>query len=281
MSNPYVDEQGRALVTVTGVQDSLQGDLRRLIDGLGGLSQLLEPGDRILLKPNINSHHPSPAAVDPEFLAAFIDVLKEEGYTRLAVAESSGRNWAPTEQVVQNKPGLLPSLQERDVPFLCLDDMEWEEVETGGQFLPRVHLPRILREYDRLIFLPNLKTHGNAGFTAALKLAMGLTPLSDRELFHRTSVPAAVADLARVVRADMVVVDGRRAFIAGGPTFGTLCEPGVLIASGDPVACDIEAARVLIKWGAGPHLGTSDPLQTEMILRARDLGGPESVVMRV
>jgi uncharacterized protein (DUF362 family) len=279
--NPYRDERGRALVTVTGARGPLREDLRRLIGGLGGLGRRFRLEESILLKPNINSHHPSPAAVDPEFLAAFIDLLQHEGYTRLAVAESSGRHWAPTERVVRDKEGLLPALEERGVPFLCLDDMEWEEVETGGQYLPRVHLPQVLGEYDRLIFLPNLKTHGDAGFTVALKLAMGFTPLCDRELFHRTSVAGAVVDLARVLTPDLVVVDGRKAFIAGGPTFGTVTEPGVLIASGDAVACDTEAARILIKWGAAAHLGTSDPHQTELILRAQDLDRPESSVLHV
>lgn len=268
--NPYVDEHGRPLVAITESRDDLGDDIERVLEGLGGLEQLLSPDDRILIKPNINSEHDAPAAVDPEFLTTFIDLLRAQGYPRLAVAESSGRSWAPTARVMEEK-GLLPLLEERDVPFFNLDDAEFEEVETGGEYLPRVHLPLMLREYDRLIFLPNLKTHGNAGFTLTIKLAMGLTPQSDRDLFHRTSVPGAVVDLARVVRPDLSVIDGRTAFVEGGPTFGTLAEPGVILASGDPVACDVEGARILIQSGAEGHLGVSDPWETETIRLARPM----------
>ncbi len=278
MSNPFKDSSGFPVVAQVQAGTCLKEDLTRLFDALGGLHRVLSPEDRILLKPNINSWHDSPAAVDPDFLASLIDVLYEEGFCHLAVAESSGRRWGPTAEVVQRK-GILPLLRERDVPFICLDDEEWEVVDTGGDFLPRVHLPKVLKEYDKLVYVPNLKTHGDAGFTVCLKVAMGLTPLRDRDKFHQVPVPAAVADLARVIWPDLCVVDGRKAFIEGGPTFGTEAEPGVILASGDPVACDIQAAQVLIKWGAGRHLGTDDPRECEQI---RSMGDrvPHKVAVR-
>lgn len=264
MGNPYIDDTGRTVVAVTRCRDSLKDDLARLLADLGDLEALMTPGDRILIKPNINSHHDAPAAVDPEFLTTFIDLLLDRGYRDLAVAEASGRGWAPTSEVFRKK-GLRPLLEQRDVPLFNLDEMDWVPVQTGGSYLPTVHIPAILEDYDRLVFMPNMKTHGNTGFTLSIKLAMGFTPQDDRALFHDTVVAGAIADLARVVRPDLVIVDGRTAFIDGGPDFGTRVEPGVLLASGDPVACDIEAVRILLQHGAGPHIGTGDPLETETI----------------
>ncbi len=269
MPNPFTDDKGNPTVSMTEAGENLSNDLKRLMNGLGNLDEILNPEDNILLKPNINSWHESPAAVDPGFLTSFIDFLRAEGYSNLTVAECSGRHWAPTEKVVEKK-GLLPLLKERRVPFVNLENVEWKKFQTGGQHLPEVHLPKILGDYDKLIFTPNLKTHGNTGFTVALKLAMGLTPLKDREKFHQGSVSGAVADLARVVWPDLVVVDGRKAFIDGGPTFGTAAEPGVLLACGDPVACDIQAVKVLQQWGAQAHLGTSDPYECELIAHMKD-----------
>ncbi len=254
------------LVAITHSGEDLATSLERAMDTLGGFEAFFDPADRILLKPNINGPLDAPASVDPEFLMTFIDLLRARGYENLAVAEASGRTWAPTEKVVAKK-GLLPDLKRRDVPFYALDDMEWRAVETGGDTLPRVHLPAILDEFDRLVFLPNLKTHGNAGFTLTIKLAMGLTPLADRGLFHENSVSAAIADLARVVKPDLSIIDGRTAFVSGGPDTGTLVHPGLVMASNDPVALDIEAVRILLQYGAGGHIGTSDPLETETILR--------------
>ena len=279
MHNPYVDVDGAPVVCITRVGESSVSEyIEKVLIGLGGLDRAFCPEDRILIKPNINSFHDAPAAVDPQFLAAFIDVLKASGYQHLAVAESSGRNWAPTSKVIEKK-GLLSYLQSRDVPFHDLDDAEMEEVSTGGDFLPRVHLPTLLQEFDRLIFLPNLKTHGNTGFTLTVKLAMGLTPQSDRALFHRDSVAGAIADLARVVSPDLSLIDGRTAFVAGGPAEGTLARPGVLIASADPVACDVEAVRILLQHGAREHIGVSDPYDTETIQRM-SYSAPKKITVR-
>jgi uncharacterized protein (DUF362 family) len=151
-------------------------------------------------------------------------------------------------------------------------------VEVGGAYLPEVHLPEFLDDYDKLVFLPSLKTHGNAGFTCTLKLAMGLTHQDDRAVFHRESVPGAVADLARIVVPQLSVIDGRTAFVADGPTFGEKAEPGVLLASGDPVACDIEAVRVLVQWGAAEHLGVRDPWETEQLKQVQFMAPDELTV---
>ncbi len=267
-----------ATVAITGNHHGIREGISRLLDALGGPHHFFDPDDRILIKPNINGPLPAPASVDPEFLATFIDYLIDEGFTNLAVAEASGRTWAPTESVVAKK-GLLPYLEERNVPFYPLDDMEWRRVETGGDALPHVHLPALLDDFDRLVFLPNLKTHGNTGYTLTIKVAMGLTPLADRQAFHDGSVAAAIADLARVVTPDLAIIDGRTAFISGGPDEGELVHPNLMLASGDPVALDIEAVRILLQHGAGEHIGENDPLATETI---RQMVGrvPEKITVK-
>ncbi|MFO7941163.1 MAG: DUF362 domain-containing protein [Bacillota bacterium] len=119
------------LVAITHSGEDLATSLERAMDTLGGFEAFFDPADRILLKPNINGPLDAPASVDPEFLMAFIDLLRARGYENLAVAEASGRTWAPTEKVVAKK-GLLPDLKRRDVPFYALDDMEWRATPLEG-----------------------------------------------------------------------------------------------------------------------------------------------------
>jgi uncharacterized protein (DUF362 family) len=87
-----------------------------------------------------------------------------------------------------------------------------------------------------------------------------------------------VADLARVVVPQLSVIDGRTAFVDGGPTFGEKAEPGVLLASGDPVACDVEAVRVLVQWGAAEHIGVRDPWETEQLKQVQFMAPDELTV---
>jgi uncharacterized protein (DUF362 family) len=62
-------------------------------------------------------------------------------------------------------------------------------------------------------------------------------------------------------------MDGRKAFVSGGPEKGELVEPGILMASGDMVAIDVEALKVLQSYPAQNRLD-GDPYQLPQIATA-------------
>jgi uncharacterized protein (DUF362 family) len=62
-------------------------------------------------------------------------------------------------------------------------------------------------------------------------------------------------------------MDGRKAFVSGGPHKGQLAEPGLLLASGDLIAIDVEAMKVLLTYEARNKLFT-DPWQSPEIITA-------------
>ena len=72
-------------------------------------------------------------------------------------------------------------------------------------------------------------------------------------------------------------MDGRKAFISGGPERGRLAEPGLVFASGDLVAIDVEAMKVLLTYQARNRLA-GDPWQSPQIVTAlkHGLGGGKS-----
>jgi uncharacterized protein (DUF362 family) len=53
-------------------------------------------------------------------------------------------------------------------------------------------------------------------------------------------------------------MDGRKAFVSGGPAQGEVAEPGIVLASGDMVAIDVEALKILQSYPARNHLA-GDP----------------------
>lgn len=64
---------------------------------------------------------------------------------------------------------------------------------------------------------------------------------------------------------DLIIMDGRKAFVSGGPDKGQVIEPGLLLASADLVAIGIEA----MKHGLGVAEG-----QYVVLERTCDDGGP-------
>lgn len=253
-ANVYVDPDGRPLVArvvsqvpVGSPAAQLAPELTKLLGLLGGLGRSVKPGDRVLLKPNFNSPDPTPASADVEFVAAAIEVLRATGITAITVGESSGLPWHPTRKVLE-QTGLSTRMAEMDVPVIIFDEHDWVEVDVaaiGARYLDKVRVPAALEECDRLIFLPNLKTHRLARFTMSLKLSVGLMHPDERGPLHSTHLEEKVAELALAVRPDLILLDGRLAFVTRGPANGELVAPGVLMAGSDQVALDVEAVKVL------------------------------------
>jgi len=267
--NRYVAE-GRALVSKVAAGPSLKADMKRAVDMIGGFGRALRPTDRILLKPNYNSDDPPPAATDVAFLTAVIGLLREEGYTRLTVGESSGMLWQPTEKVLRTL-GVTRTLAGMGVPLLIFANGAFRTCTLEGRYWQRISLPETLAQFDKIIYLPCMKHHSSARFTMSLKLTVGFLPLDDRPVLHQDHVEERCAELNLFVRPDLIIMDGRLAFVTNGPASGELVEPGYILASGDQVAIDVEGVRTLQSYKA-ENLLTAPAWELPQIRTAAALG---------
>jgi uncharacterized protein (DUF362 family) len=255
LPNPYMKD-GKALVSFVLATREVKDDIRKAVDLLGGFGKSLKSQDRILLKPNFNSDDPPPASTALDFLAAVIELLRELGCMRISVGESSGRPWVPTEKVFKNT-GLASRMAEMKIPLLDFDHSEYMDVPIGGEYLDLIAYPRDLEGFDKIIYLPTMKTHFLGGLSMSLKLTVGMTHLADRTLLHGDNnlfVPQRAAEMNIPIRPDLIVMDGRISFVSGGPAIGLAVHPGVILASGDPVALDVQGVRLLQNYAAVNHL---------------------------
>ena len=255
LPNPYVRD-GKALVSFVLAGSEIKGSILKAVDLLGGFAKCLRPQDRILLKPNYNSEDPPPGSTALDFLAAVIDLLREHGYTRITVGESSGRAWVPTERVYK-LTGLSAKMAEIKIPLLDFDRSQFLDVPIGGEYLDLIAYPRDLEGFDKIVYLPTMKTHFAAGFSMSLKLSVGFTHLFDRTLLHSDNgmfVPQRAVEMAVPIKPDLIIMDGRVSFVSGGPAIGYAVHPGVFLASGDQVAIDVQGVRLLQNYAAVNHL---------------------------
>ncbi len=255
--NPYTKD-GKALVSFVMAGEDVKTDIRKAMDLLGGLGKVIRPQDRILLKPNFNSDDPPPGSTAMDFLTAVIDLLREHGCTRISVGESSGRAWVPTEKVFQ-RTGLTSRMAKMKVPLLDFDQSQYVDVPIGGEYLDLIAYPKELENFDKIIYLPIMKTHYLAGFTMSLKLTVGLVHLSDRTILHGDNnmfVSQRATEMNIPFKPDLIIMDGRISIVSGGPAIGLTVHPGVILASGDPVALDVQGVRLLQNYAAVNHLVT-------------------------
>jgi len=259
--NWYADG-GKSLVGIimaTPLDKDLKGDIQKVMKLIGGFEKALKKTDKILIKPNMNTGDPWPqGGTDPAFLEALILVLKDEGYTNLTVADTCGP-WGPTERVIK-KVGYDSVCSRTNTPLKDWDQAKWMHIRNAkAEFLGKfgggdgtVAYVEDLRNYDKVIYTPIMKTHFLGGITQSLKLSVGILHRADRgahlHTFNHIFVAEQAAEINLPFRPDLIIMDGRRSLISGGPSHGEQVKPGVILASGDQVANDVMGIRIIQEW---------------------------------
>ncbi len=248
-----------AIIMATPMDKELKGDIKKAVKLVGGFEKSLKKTDRILIKPNMNTGDPWPqGGTDPAFLQALILVLKDEGYEKVAVADACGP-WGPTERVIK-KVGYDSVCSQTKTTLNDWDKGKWMNIQNANaEFLGKigggdgtVAYPEDLRNYDKIIYTPVMKTHFLGGITQSLKLSVGVLHRADRGAylhgFNHLFVAEQAAEINLPIRPDLIIMDGRRSLISGGPSHGEQVKPGIILASGDQVANDVVGIKMLQEY---------------------------------
>ena len=246
----------------------LKADILQAVDLIGGFNKVINKGDQVLLKPNYNSAGPPPASSDPEFLKTIVELLFEHGAGKVILGESSWQR-LPTRKALQ-KTGTLATLKDTGAEVAFFDEEKSVKVNVGGEYLKHVSLAEEAMQADKIVYSCCMKTHFRADFSLSLKLAFGFTKKSERNAFHIRHLKEKLVDLNLVVHPNLIIMDGRKCFITGGPFSGKVRNANVILASGDRVAMDVESIKVIRSF-EGSKL-KDNPWSYTQIRRAAALG---------
>ena len=260
-------KNGKAIVAKVTADEDIRYSIDRAIAMLGKLGQAISRGDNVLVKPNFNSPDPFPASTDLTFLRAVVEMLLEVG-AKVTIGESSGGIWRPSRNVF-SKLGVYELARNMDVKLIAFEDRahDWVRIKIDGDYLSTVTMPLSAYEADKIVYLPCMKTHTLAGFSGALKLAVGFAHPGERRAFHISHLQQKIAEVSLCWQPDLIIMDGRKAFVSGGPDKGQRVGPGLILASGDLIAIDVEAMKVLLAYKAKKKL-FMDPWQPPQIVTA-------------
>lgn len=260
-----------SIITKTTATTDLKLNIKKLIQPIvGDIFSFIKPTDRVLLKPNFNTADPFPGSTSIDFLQAVIEVVKEANPKEILVGDSC-TYFLNTEKVCQAKGA--PAIMEKfNVTWHNFENGNWVKVDIpGGQYFKSIKIPKIIQEVDKLITLPCLKTHFLAAYTGALKINIGMLKPSQRGRLHLNHLQERVAEVASVLKPDLIIMDGRKCFTEGGPDKGKVEEANILLAGNDMVALDVEGIKILQSYKANNKLG-DDPWALTQIKKAVELG---------
>lgn len=221
--------------------------IRKGIDLLGGISEFVKPGERIVLKPNIliGSNPDKSVTTHPEVFKAIGKLLKEAGVV-VSYGDSSG--------VGKSEPNLKRAGIKKAGDELGFSVADFDSGRTVSHkealLVKQFTIANGVLDGDGLISLPKLKTHGLVRFTGAVKNQFGCIPGLLKGQFHaRLPDPfdfaTMLVDINTLIKPRLYIMDGISAMEGNGPRSGKAKALNVLLISADPVALDATACRII------------------------------------
>lgn len=166
------------------------------------------------------------------------------------------------------RSGIQAAAEEAGADVFFLDRRKFRRMDTGGESLRSWPIYVDYVECDKRINIPIVKHHSLTQMTLAIKNLMGIVG-GNRSQLHQNLGPA-MADVAKFVPSDLVVMDAVRVLTGNGPQGGSLrdVERRDLVAAGtDTVAMDAYGSTLFgydadlltsTKAAAAIGLGTAD-----------------------
>jgi uncharacterized protein (DUF362 family) len=264
--------------------DRVLEDYDRLA-GLAGIEQYLQPGAGTILKDNISWHFPFPAAnTTPWQLEGTIRALRSRGYTDLTCVQN--KTVVTDAFKGEDLNGYLPIFKSYDIPVLYNfkdSDMRWVRIEPKAKMLvldrifpEGIHVPDFFFGKN-IVHLPTVKCHIYTTTTGAMKNAFGGL-LNTRRHYTHSWIHETLVDLLAIQKEIhsglFAVMDGTTAGNGPGPRTMYPEIKNVILASGDQVAIDAVAARLMghdplsigyIRMAHEAGLGVGDPREIELV----------------
>jgi uncharacterized protein (DUF362 family) len=257
-------------VTIANVDsydyDLLKREITAMVDGLGGLGDIIKPGDKVGIKVNMTGGAGSangyaiPAVesfwTHPTILQVVCELVKDIGAGTIYVVESNYDEESYTDF------GYKDVVEYLGVTYINLNTpdpyADFIEAPVGEkwQVYEKLTHNAILHELDCFISLPKAKQHIGAGQTHSMKNLVGTIPLqyyNQGGQGHRAEIHSrgnaklvrTVLDLNNCRPVHFAVIDAVKTMLGGEGPWQNV-KPAVfnvLIAGKDPVAADAIAVQ--------------------------------------
>ena len=283
IASPGIANSQVAVATVTNYDETiLKEAVTRSFALLGGLGDIIKPGDSVGIKINLTGGATEarkyeltsgrPAGenywTNPVLLKIVGQAIKEAGAGKLYILE------ALTDSESLTDFGYKEVIDSLEATFINLNEKapyeDYINKSTGDNYLvyPDLTLNGIFNELDCLISMPKAKLHATAGVTHGMKNLIGILPLSCgiynnqgasyragiHQLKVHDGIPAnnlcrVILDLNASNPVHLVVNDAVKTVLGSeGPWTGSGVEPAdfnKIIIGKDPVAVDSVSTSIM------------------------------------
>jgi uncharacterized protein (DUF362 family) len=224
---------------------------RAALAALGGMARFVNPGDDVIIKPNICVDYHSyeyAATTNPEVVAALVELCLGAGARRVRVMDHP---FGGSAESAYARSGIGDAVRSAGGTMEVMNRAKYRKTEIpDGRDIRSWKVYQEVLSADVLIDVPVAKHHNLARLTLAGKNLLGV--VQGPGGLH-ANLGQRIADLVSLVRPTLTVVDAVRILRDHGPTGGNLGDvqlTNTVIASHDIVAADAYAATLFGLQGA-------------------------------
>jgi len=157
----------------------LENSLQEVLSPLGGMEAFVQPGAKVLLKPNLlTGSRPSRECITrPEIVVAVAKLVREAGgdpFIGDSPAFGSARGVAEAN-------GYLPFLEALDIPIA---EFHGKRYKTASDEFNHLRLSKEAMSADVVINLPKVKSHSQLTLTLGVKNLFGCVPGKMKAWWH-------------------------------------------------------------------------------------------------
>ncbi len=233
-------------------RERVEAAVRRSVDLVGGMGRFVQPGQRVLVKPNLlQASDPEKAIVThPTVVRAVVKLAQEVG-GRVLIADNpfvpplTQNGW----DGIYERVGLAAVAAETGAE-LNYHIFPQQQPHAQGKLIKLFDTSGFLTESDVVISVPKLKTHGLMRLTGAVKNLFGTVPGTIKSGYHVKLQTAdrfaeMLLDLVSFVQPALTVMDAVVGMDGDGPAAGQPFPIGAILAAPDPVALDVAAVSLV------------------------------------
>ncbi len=226
-------------------------DLKFLLSPLGGMKKYINPGEKVLIKVNLlNASIPEKAVVThPNLIKSVVKEVLEVGGTPYIGDSPSGQFSKRRLDKVYQKAGLIELANELGIELNYNTSSTKMNIPEGIR-LKKTPICDFVRNADKIIALPKLKTHSFMIMTLATKIMYGAIPGLTKARYHsiffkKDSFADMLLDILTIVAPDLIIMDSILGMQGDGPFSGIPIELNLLLASDNSVAIDLAVCKLL------------------------------------
>ena len=252
----------QTVVSIDRVEHSIEKTVRKAIYLAGGIETIVSKGDKVYLKPNFVAPRDSSRGVTTNF--EVIRVVAEEvrrcgGIPILFETPAIEFD----KKTVFDVLGVFDFAHQNKIKLIN-DPIDLIKVPVGGKAFKTLKIPQMLHK-AKIINLPKLKSHVSAKMTCAMKNLIGLLPDSEKRKVHIYDVHESIADIYKVFRPVLTVVDAITCMEGDGPTYGDKIDLGLIIAGKDALATDKVCSQIIgLPWQEVKYIRLANRLTDEV-----------------